>query len=48
MHARQTVTARHSDRHSEMVWGARFAPAFSVDPERDLVLELRKLGELAS
>ena len=44
----QTVTARHSYRHNEMVWGARFAPAFSVDPEGDLVLELRKVGELAS
>ena len=42
----QTVTARHSYRHNEMVWGARFAPAFSVDPEGDLVLELRKVGEL--
>jgi hypothetical protein len=27
-----------------MVWGGRFAPAFSVDPEGDLVLELRKVG----
>ena len=44
----QTVTARHSYRHNEMLWGARFAPAFSVDPEGDLVLELRKVGELAS
>ena len=44
----QTVIARHSYRHDEMAWGARFAPAFSVNPEGDLVLELRKVGELTS
>jgi inward rectifier potassium channel len=44
----QTVIARHSYRHDEMVWGARFAPAFSIDGDGDLVLELRKVGELAS
>ena len=44
----QTVIARHSYRHDEAVWGARFAPAFSVDSEGDLVLELQKVGELAS
>ena len=44
----QTVIARHSYRHDELRWNARFAPAFFVDPEGDLVLELRKVGELAS
>ena len=44
----QTVLARHSYRHDEIVWGNRFAPAFYVDGEGDLVLELRKVGELAS
>jgi|SRR5579871_3035569 len=44
----QTVIARHSYRHDEIVWGARFAPAFHIDDEGDLVLELRKVGELAS
>ena len=43
----QTVAARHSYRHDEMVWGRRFAPAFSVDPTGDLVLEVQKVGELA-
>lgn len=43
----QTVLARHSYRHDELVWGKRFAPAFTVDSEGDLVLELRKVGELA-
>ena len=42
----QTVLARHSYRHDEFRWGARFAPAFSVDDEGDLVLELRKLSEM--
>jgi inward rectifier potassium channel len=43
----QTVLARHSYRHDEFLWGRRFAPAFSVDEEGDLVLELKKVGELA-
>ena len=43
----QTVLTRHSYRHDEIVWGRRFAPAFFVDDEGDLVLEVRKVGELA-
>ena len=43
----QTVLSRHSYRHDEMVWNRRFSPAFSVDEEGDLVLELKKVGELA-
>lgn len=43
----QAVLARHSYRHDEIVWHKRFAPAFFVDPEGDLVLEIRKVGELA-
>jgi inward rectifier potassium channel len=43
----QTVFARRSYRHDEIVWGARFAPAFHASPEGRLVLELRKVGELA-
>ncbi len=43
----QTVLARHSYRHDEFLWNQRFAPAFSVDAEGDLVLELRKVGEVA-
>ncbi|HLI83432.1 MAG TPA: ion channel [Bryobacteraceae bacterium] len=43
----QTVFARRSYRHDEFVWGARFAPAFFAGPSGDLVLELRKVGELA-
>lgn len=43
----QTVRARHSYRHDEIAWGRKFAPAFFVDPDGDLVVELRKVGELA-
>jgi inward rectifier potassium channel len=43
----QAVLSRHSYRHDEFRWGARFAPAFSVDEEGDLILELRRVSELA-
>jgi inward rectifier potassium channel len=43
----QTVLARHSYRHDEIQWNRRFAPAFSVDGAGNLVLEVRKVGELA-
>ena len=42
----QTVLGRNSYRHDEIVWGARFAPAFSVDKRGDLVLELKRVSEL--
>jgi inward rectifier potassium channel len=43
----QTVLSRHSYRHDEFIWGRRFGPAFFVDEEGDLVLELKKVGDLA-
>ncbi len=43
----QTVLARHSYRHDEIVWDKRFGPAFYVDGHGDLVVELHKVGELA-
>jgi inward rectifier potassium channel len=42
----QTVLARRSYRHDEFLWNKRFAPAFFVDDEGDLVLELKKVGEV--
>jgi inward rectifier potassium channel len=42
----QTVLARHSYTHGEFLWSARFAPAFHVDEDGDLVLELGKVGEV--
>jgi inward rectifier potassium channel len=43
----QTVLARRSYRHDEILWGRRFAPAFFVDDEGALVLEVAKVGEIA-
>lgn len=43
----QMVIARHSYRYDEIIWGRSFGPAFYVDDQGDLVLELSKLGELA-
>jgi inward rectifier potassium channel len=43
----QTVIARQSYRHDEITWGKRFAPAFYVDGQGDIVLDLKKVGELA-
>jgi inward rectifier potassium channel len=42
----QTVNARYSYRHDEFVWGAKFVPAFSVDPHGDLILEVDRIDEL--
>ncbi len=36
----QTVNVRFSYRHDELQWGAKFVPAFLVDSDGDLVLEL--------
>ena len=43
----QTVVARYSYRHDEIVWDKRFAPAFFVDDKGDLVLEVQKVGRMA-
>jgi len=42
----QTVFARYSYRHDEVQWGKRFAPAFSVTEQGDMVVDLHKLGEV--
>lgn len=44
----QTVQARYSYRYDEMVWGARFSPAFHIDGAGDLVLEVDRVGALAA
>jgi len=41
----QTVHARYSYRHDEIVWGAKFVPAFSVDRNGDLILEVDRINE---
>jgi inward rectifier potassium channel len=42
----QTVLTRHSYRHEEILWGRRFAAAFTVNADGDLELELSKVSEL--
>ncbi|MEO8591938.1 MAG: ion channel [Candidatus Solibacter sp.] len=42
----QTVLSRYSYRYDEIGWSERFAPAFSVDGEGDLVLELQDVGKM--
>jgi inward rectifier potassium channel len=44
----QTVHSRYSYRYDEIVWGARFAPAFDVDEAGDIVLEVDQVGALAA
>jgi inward rectifier potassium channel len=43
----QIVHVRHSYRHDEVVWGARFAPAFEPDAQGEMVLDLGKLSAIA-
>jgi inward rectifier potassium channel len=42
----QVVHSRYSYRHDEFAWGAKFLPAFYIDPEGDLVLELERIDAL--
>lgn len=44
----QVVHTRFSYRADELVWGAKFTPAFSVEPSGDILLELDKVGEFRS
>ena len=44
----QTVLARRSYRHDEIAWDRRFAPAFFVDDQGDLVLDVWKVGEMTA
>ncbi len=42
----QTVHQRYSYRHDEVVWNAKFAPAFDVTAEGNLELQMDRLSEL--
>ncbi len=44
----QTVHARYSYRYDEIKWGARFAPAFDVDEQGDIELEVNQVGAIAA
>lgn len=39
------VHARYSYRAGEIVWGAKFQPAFAVDPDGQVVIELDKIHD---
>jgi inward rectifier potassium channel len=42
----QVVHSRYSYRHDEFVWGAKFVPAFKVDPKGDLIVEVGRIDEM--
>jgi inward rectifier potassium channel len=42
----QTVHARYSYTYDEIVWGARFAPAFEVDERGNLQLEVDRVSDI--
>ena len=41
----QVVHTRYSYRWDEILWSARFAPAFNTTPEGHMVLHIGKVGE---
>jgi inward rectifier potassium channel len=43
----QTVNARYSYRYDEIVWDARFNPAFLIDAEGKIVLDVDRVGAFA-
>lgn len=43
----QTIHARRSYRHEEVVWGARFAPAFEPDSYGRMELDLDRISDIA-
>jgi inward rectifier potassium channel len=42
----QTVQVRYSYRFDEITWGAKFTPAFEIEPNGDLRLEVNKVGSI--
>lgn len=42
----QMVHQQYSYRHDEILWGAKFQPAFHVDGKGDLVLDVNRIHEL--
>jgi inward rectifier potassium channel len=41
----QTVHQRYSYRHDEIVWNARYTPAFGIDDRGDMVLNIEAVGD---
>ena len=44
----QVVHARYSYRHDDILWNAKFTPAFHIDPEGDLILDVGRINDLRS
>jgi inward rectifier potassium channel len=42
----QTVQVRYSYRYDEITWGAKFTPAFEIEANGDLRLEVNKVGSI--
>ena len=42
----QVVHSRYSYRHDELIWGAKFTPAFKIDGKGDMVVEVNRIDEL--
>jgi inward rectifier potassium channel len=42
----QTVHSRYSYRHDEIAWGAKFQPAFHIDSDGDLILDVERIDAL--
>ncbi|HUJ50237.1 MAG TPA: ion channel [Bryobacteraceae bacterium] len=42
----QVVHSQYSYRHDEILWGAKFEPAFRVGPKGDLILDVNRIHEL--
>ena len=43
----QTVHARYSYTHNELVYGAKFNTAFSIDKAGDVILDIDKVGDFS-
>lgn len=43
----QMVNARYSYRFDELVWNARFSPAFHIDEDGQIVLEVDQVGKIS-
>jgi inward rectifier potassium channel len=44
----QTVNSRYSYRFDEMVWGAKFSPAFHIDEQGRMVLDVHYVSKFSS
>ena len=44
----QTVHSRYSYRYDEIEWGAKFEPAFNIDGEGNMWIEVNRVSALAA